>query len=562
MFQGATKKVKDETIHTSIEKAYKDLSPQGFAVWVRLHVVPPEELTQGRGRIAKLIGYSEGRSNAILRELTLQGYLEQKSKGRFEATSFFLIRRCKITGVNAFVRLNSAFFPSSQEELEVIPAPAPKQSTRETIYFDCEEEVDEEESTNISWNGPSERELNSALGISPPKNVLKGKKSNGKPTEEKSQDASDESDDCKSLDDFYDSITGVRAKVNAKKTSSDDVENTTQNGKIPRRDHSQKTTPLELSKMRDFYKYVQPKEARDSDAKNDGGSNSSDTYIRERRVGKLNLEKIPSKEERRAKRVMNAESAPTHPDVGKPIDWNRFDLNDKPIISFAPDDSERATMIQLLSADHRRLSSKERTIREQIKNKLRQEFVRAYERYRKAVLREAGQRTTLYSVAPDEYRYAEKAAIACIEKGVTPKQVLQYWHENIRNFADKRMPVPPLPFLSSMANIDRVAIDLLSEARETTPAKAKERKGGERDFSRDAYGDVSLLHPRLRKILLSGGFDLSKTTDKQLVNIQAQAIDIAQDPESITFISREIREMVKYAAENVKEYTTNPMDYF
>ena len=58
----------------SIQDAYEELSQEAFAVWIRMMLMTDSDLV-GRQKIAKLLGYSEGRSNAILRELKLKSYI-------------------------------------------------------------------------------------------------------------------------------------------------------------------------------------------------------------------------------------------------------------------------------------------------------------------------------------------------------------------------------------------------------------------------------------------------------------------------------------------------------
>lgn len=85
--------------------AYNALSQEAFAVWMRLHVAAEDQLKH-RGKVAQMIGYSEGRSNEILRELRFAGYVSCTPGERpGMPTTVILERRCKIPGKTQFVRL-------------------------------------------------------------------------------------------------------------------------------------------------------------------------------------------------------------------------------------------------------------------------------------------------------------------------------------------------------------------------------------------------------------------------------------------------------------------------
>ncbi|MGW8178190.1 MAG: hypothetical protein ACWGQW_05395, partial [bacterium] len=246
----------------------------------------------------------------------------------------------------------------------------------------------------------------------------------------------------------------------------------------------------------------------------------------------------------RAKRD-SALSRVKHPDVGKPIDWARLDQWGKPQITFSPSEAKREKMMDLLTSDVRRLSPPEKKLRKEMESKLESEFVRMYERYRRMVLRERGRSKASYAVLGGERKYALKAAVACIVKGVTPRQVLEYWHAHIGDFADSKMPVPPLTFLSQPANIDTVMIDGMSSSSDAPPRSKKART-----HSMHTMNDTSLLHPKFRKALMEAGFDLTGLNDSYLTTIQAYAIDIVSGAVKARLIPAKIRGMVKWAADN------------
>lgn len=88
-----------------LEEAYKDLSRQTFAVWVRLMVATDEERKLGRKRLAKLLGYGSQRGGEVFRELKRLGYVEWiPYVGR--PSELVVLRRAKIRARTHFVRVN------------------------------------------------------------------------------------------------------------------------------------------------------------------------------------------------------------------------------------------------------------------------------------------------------------------------------------------------------------------------------------------------------------------------------------------------------------------------
>jgi hypothetical protein len=134
--------------------------------------------------------------------------------------------------------------------------------------------------------------------------------------------------------------------------------------------------------------------------------------------------------------------------------------------------------------------------------------------------------------------------------------VLEYWHTHIGDFADAKMPIPPLTFLSQPANIDAVAIAAMASKHDVSAAKAKSAA----NQPPRAMSDTTLLHPGLRRALMDQGFDLGEINDAYLACIQAYAIDIVTGFTKARFIPEKLRGMVKWAAEcfykdlNVDDY--------
>jgi hypothetical protein len=87
----------------SIEVAYEELTRSAFNVWIRMHVMTPNQMAMGRAKIAKVFGYSPDRSNVIMRELFHKGYIVPEARGFFKSTTFHLTKRASIRGSAYFV---------------------------------------------------------------------------------------------------------------------------------------------------------------------------------------------------------------------------------------------------------------------------------------------------------------------------------------------------------------------------------------------------------------------------------------------------------------------------
>jgi len=476
-----------ETSHipATIKEAYYNLSQEGFAVWIRLHVCNEQSLAEGRGKLARRLGYSEARSNEILRELSLAGYVVCIPGPRpATPTTVKILRRCKISGRNSFVRLSRTLdYPS---DLTVKNSELSNDLAAMTVG------LNRLAKTTVSdhFQGGSDGDQ-----MPPLKTNIAGEKAHT-----------------------------MSKNETIKKHAS------TAGG------HEKKRTKR--------VKFLTPSGGIVVDVK-PGHERETIVHYRE---SKLDLVKFDPKE-RRAKRALQKQRAIKRPAAGKPIDWSRLDKVGKPAVTFDLDDKERARAIALLTTDTRKLTTPERKLRKQVERKYTTAFIRIYELYRKDVQRSNGNTHVAYGVMDNERKYALRAAIACIVKGVTPRQVLEYWHKNIGDFANANMSVPPLPFLAQPAMIDTVTIAAMAARHDVTP-RAK-RRGRAKGRSMHTMSDVSLLHRDLRRALMGAGFDLSEINDKYLTAIQAYAVDVVSGSMEANVIPSKLRAMVKWAAENI-----------
>ncbi len=520
--------------YSTIVEAYDKLSQEAFAVWIRLHVVSDKQLKAGRSKIAHVLGYSEARSDAVLRELKLAGYITFQPGNRpATPTAITIHKRCKISGRNHFVRLGR-FLDSQHREIPI-----------ENVYLQLPKPVSQKRQRSKSTG---------AIGVMDSKICQDALSSYGFGSTV-AQEASCENQSFPPFGDGSDlrglsickttkacpEVTGMAIRQKG----------ADENGIVNDTPQLSKDSSRKQLKRVKFYTF-------------DGGivpiskdTHESEIIGRLRVKSKLDLSKFdPSI--RRAKRVLQRENLPRHPSHGRPIDWSRLDQTGKPQITFSPDASERAEMIVLLELDSRSMTTSERKMKKLMEAKLLTVFIRIYETYRRDVMRSRGWDMINYAVQKSERKYAFRAAVACIIKGVTPRQVLEYWHSHIGNFADSKMPVPPLTFLSQPSNIDAVYIALMSEKHGVAPSTNRGAQLKVR--SSHTMSDTSLLDPRLRAALTDEGFNMCEINDIYLTTVQAYAIDVTTGATKARLIPSKLRPMVKWAAEhffndvNVEDY--------
>jgi hypothetical protein len=223
-----------------------------------------------------------------------------------------------------------------------------------------------------------------------------------------------------------------------------------------------------------------------------------------------------------------------------PPDFDKLEREMSLQISFDPGSPLRDRMIKVLERPERDPN------RQKLMNKLGAEFGRIYTRYRRDVERSFG-REAKYVLWDSEKPYAAQAAMWCIVKGVSPRQVLEYWHTNIKTFANRSMKFPPLSLLKSPGIIDQVACVALDPKSPSVLATPKQTDG--RPVGRNSFSDVSTLDRRFRPSAERAGFDLGEFSDRYLVTLQKMAMSKAQGER--VFISDKLKPLVDWAAGNL-----------
>lgn len=217
--------------------------------------------------------------------------------------------------------------------------------------------------------------------------------------------------------------------------------------------------------------------------------------------------------------------------------------DDLEIITFDPRRQKHSRMQEILD-----LPAKA-SRRVELVARLETEFCRLYSRYRQKADRAKGRSYSNYKVTERERDYAAKAGILCVQKAVTPRQVLEYWHDHIKHFSGKAsgMTVPGLAFLSSAANIDTVACSVVPDPKAPGGARVVKAEVLTKPKAGNSFSDTSGLDVRLRPGLEGAGFKTQPYNDRYLLTVQKNAIAIAAGRD--IFIAKgALRDMSTWAA--------------
>lgn len=266
------------------------------------------------------------------------------------------------------------------------------------------------------------------------------------------------------------------------------------------------------------------------------------TYTSTGKGNKALINKIKKKYQEKKEKEKAARKAKK---IIKPLQWDQLDLRGHPIISF---DAKSKKRKKILEALERKPQSR---LRQAIIKKLSSEMGRIYARFRVMLQRSKGNKPT-YALSPAlQQRYCSEIGIQCLYNGITPRQLLEYWHEHIRDFADGDMKFPPLSFLASPFAAEKVASVLYEH---TQGGKDSWHPG---DFKRKvesgevahSFSDTGQLHKNLRRGLERAGFEVGRYSDRHLMTIQVTARSIAKGHK--IFVGENMRGMVMWAVDNI-----------
>lgn len=87
-----------------IDEAYRELTRQAFAVWVRLMTIPHEELEKGQTNLARILGFKFPQKIAPVKELARKGYIKTIKNG-CRPMKIVIIKRLVLKGDDHVIKL-------------------------------------------------------------------------------------------------------------------------------------------------------------------------------------------------------------------------------------------------------------------------------------------------------------------------------------------------------------------------------------------------------------------------------------------------------------------------
>src|SRR5690606_5038559 len=239
--------------------------------------------------------------------------------------------------------------------------------------------------------------------------------------------------------------------------------------------------------------------------------------------------------------------------TSKKFEWSKLDLLGNPVVSFDPNHPNRKQFMEVLAMPAKS-SAQVKLVR-----KLGSEVSRIYERYRREAERNLGRSYSEYTVPEPHRRHCADAAVNCMLRGVTPRQLLEYWDSRVKDCTDGSLVIPSLTFLKSPSNIDRVVVSNLGKSGFSggVEGRAGGRAGARpvelprvNPLVRNPYSNTPGLDARLRPALERAGFRTQAFNDRYLLSIQLQAMGIASG-KNIFLAKGKFRDMVLHAAREV-----------
>jgi hypothetical protein len=491
----------------SIEIAYHELTPPAFAVWMRLHVVDDTDLI-GRKTVAKVVEYSEGRSNDILRELNLKGYVTSiPGPGPAFPTRFELKRRAVLKGNNQFVSLSHMMALQDNTKTQRI-ANNVQSGVVEMIQPVMADTVHNAQHL-LNKRNDTKRSKITTLPDSIAKLLDKSHTNELDTSDEqvtKSPIVAVKRVKQLSIPSAFTQSTGNSPKSlsDSKSVEKHETQTPTHLPQIPNQTKSHKTEIVDQK----------PQESKELE----GAS-----------LSRLDMNKfLLKKKERRERKGMGFKGKGKSNNKQASGDWTK-DARHKPTITFTPGHKERERMIDIME---KRKSDPERKA---MVAKIGSEFLRIYSRYRRTI-------DISYHTIDKEKRHAETAGILCIYRSITPTQLIAFWAEHVGDFTGLKFP--PLTFLMSPGNVDRAACEVvLNKGVQNRKSTDGPRPEG------NAYSNIGNLNNQLRPGLNKAGFDVAQYDDRYLMTVQCAAQAIAKGFDM--FVSSKLRPMVQWAVENL-----------
>jgi len=535
------KPIYEETPYPSVEQAFDELSQEAFAVWIRLHVATEDQLCEGKRALGWMCNYSTGRFYKIMKELYCKDYVRYiKPDALGQPHTVVLHKRAMIGGKNHFVRLRRSRTASGIHSMLI-----------EGIDSNDHEDAVTDEAFQAKTSNTSKR------------GVKKRKRSSSK--------AKSKSSERGAVEDGGPSRKELLAKGRRKYVERDNEElpldEIEHPSSLPLPGPSPNPTPCK-KKPNNKAKRKSSFASQTEDSLTTSSSTNAGGERKKIKSGKKNKKKETSLSKKMAEKRQEIKDKRSNKHKEKKvvktwnIDYSKLDSKGDPSISFDPKYTRRDELIGILEAPtkgtgiKRAFVSKNKETKERTEAKLGHEFARIYKRYRN-LIQDARKRDSRFVMPPSSEKYCGRIAIQCIYHEITPRQLLEYWDENIKHFAQGtfKHPYPTLSFLSGSYAAEQVAAALF----EHTEGGNKKWKSG--DFKRHrksvpagahSFFDTEELDTELKQGLLDAGFEIGQHTkydDRYLLTIQKTAQAIAKGKN--IFIAGTMKTMVLWAVENL-----------
>ena len=472
-------------------EAYESLTRGAFAIWIRMSAASRGELRMGRSKLSRMLGYSRRQGDELLRELERKGFVAFVPHGPYQSTTVVIMRRPLLDEGHGFTRLASVLAGFPPN----LFSPVLQMHARQ---LKAGKSVSADPANDHGFMGPV-RSL--------PKNVT-------------------------FLPVF---VTQLPVSSRTYQCVAESIHKS-----LRFRVFARTETGVEMSAS-------MPRDKRHKFVSEESYSRTQAAYIDhhrdlilESKRQELDRRRLLRSSNRARRDRRNADNRARGIDV---LDWNDLDL-----VTFDPRRPKHALMRKVLARPPRDPE------RAKLVKRLESEFCRLYSRYRRAAERAAGRAVVTYEVTAKERKYAAAAGILCVQRGVTPRQLMEFWHANIKHFQRaNHLQVPTLSFLSGVSNVDTVACGLVFD--ETAPGGARigtsdPDGNGARPRAGNSFSDTARLDARLRPGLDGAGFSTRELNDRYLLTVQKNAVAIAAGRD--IFIGKgPLRDMSRWAASNL-----------
>lgn len=188
------------------------------------------------------------------------------------------------------------------------------------------------------------------------------------------------------------------------------------------------------------------------------------------------------------------------------INWNPLYKKQKlSNINFNPEKEEKKEIIELLKTPRTK-------IKKNFKINAGKEFMKIYELYRREICK------TKYIPCTTDKKKAIYVSEFCFLYEVTPFELIKFHHYHCQNF--KGLKFVPLRMLATTYAFNEIkCYDLNKYFRNIDKIETKKEKA-----KKNSFNDPEKYDKKIRKVLISSGFDITNMNDDELYSVQLAAL--------------------------------------